>query len=546
MKFIKNWKFAFLLSLICLYSIFALYAFKEESTLPSAGFSRHIELARIETSSFQDSRNDSTISSLSLDEGDLALLYFDKSLKYLRLSEGARVVEDLSFNIELNDLSKIKLKSVSSNEIIFYSLEEANLYINHLDKSSNDLKKALIHDNVKSMEASDKFLTLVLKDGYQILKSNLDSFDIIYESKADIRNLSNLVEYKDNLYFAYLANDDKGVQKLWTYNYMDESKTSSLQGRWTIASSGNYSTSSLSIALEDGLMTILHEGMDYKTGISTLTAYVQENLELKNTDFSKNQLKGLKQASNSRLISNTNNELKLIARVPNEKSDSQIAHDIYIFTYDDFNLSLSKRLTKSGGNSSNPSFILNGNSSYLLWTDSIGMEKRILIAGDNKEIIDYSKVLNKDDLFKVLMDVLLILSPTFFAFILPVLSIAGPIIFVLVIISFVNLTYLESKGKKLLSFILLAHFILKYRFIYDIVFSSMANIQVLLPSYISNIYLFSGFILLLTLLSLFISYLKNPSFLDGKDIWMTYISFMLVDLLIMWIAVMPYLYMFLE
>lgn len=545
MKLLKNWKFLFLISLIVVYSMFGVYVFSESSKLPSENFSRHIEIANLEADSFQNSRNASTITSLELTNGNLALLYYDNTLNYIELSSSANIIKKLDLGLSSISIQQLKLKNATDNIVSFYMLEESKLYSCSIDINSNDLTKEKIYDNVKSIHTSKNYITIVLKDGYTILNNTSDSFEKIYTSNQSLRKLSNLVD-DGNLSLAYLANDDKGIQKLWYYTYTKSDASSEVTNITTIPSSGNYSTSAISLLLDNNLARVLHEGTDYKTGFSTLTLYEENKTSDSDKNFDKNILSSLKSANASTLISSMDNTFEFVARIPNEESDSEIAQDIYLFTYENYELVKAKRLSKSGGSSANPNYMKTDTSNFLLWTDSIGLNKRILIAGDNEEIINTSYTLSKHDKTQVFMDIIFTLYPTLFAFILPILSVAGPIIFMLIVLSFANLTYLERNGKKILPLILALHVILKFRFIYSIVFETLPRIREFLPPFISNLYILTAFIALLTLVSFAINYLKNPKFFEGQDIWMNYISFMLIDLIIAWIAVMPYLYMWID
>lgn len=545
MKLLKSWKLMLMLSLIIVYSMFGVYVFSEASKLPSYGFSRHIELAEIKTGSFQDSRNASTITALNLTGGNIGVLYYDSTLNYIELSNSAKVLKKIDLKLSFNDLRELKFKNADSDIVSFYAVDGSDVYNYTVNTNTNVVDKNVIYRDAKSIRTSNNYLTIILKNGYSVLKDSGSSFETIYTSDHSPRNMSNLVD-DGNLAFSYLANNEKGVQKLWYYAFTNSDESSKLTNITTIPSTGNYSTSSISLVLDNSLTNILHEGTDYKTGTSTLTIY-SENPEV-NADelFTRTILSGLKSANGSIIISSSENYFEFVTRVPNEESDSEIAHDIYLFGYENNELTKAKRLTKSGSNSSNPSYIQSDSSNFLVWTDSIGLNKSILIAGDNEDIIDTSYKLSKNDKTQVFMDIIFTLSPTLFSFMLPLLSIAGPILFVLIVLSFVNLTYLERNGKKLLPIIIGLHVLLKFWFVYNTLFGTVPHIRELLPLFISNIYVLIIFMIMLTALSLWINYLKNPKFLEGQDIWMNYISFMLIDILIVWIAIMPYLYMWIN
>ncbi|MGB3368687.1 MAG: hypothetical protein WBA54_14420 [Acidaminobacteraceae bacterium] len=545
MKLLKSWKLMFLLSLIIIYSMFGVNVFSQASKLPSDDFSRHIELAEIKTGNFQDSRNASTITALDLENGKIGVLYYDTTLNYIELSNSAKVLKKVDLNLSFDDLRELNFRSVDEDSVSFYTVDGSDVYNYTVNTTTNVVDKKIISRGAKSIRTSRNYLTIILKNGYSILKDTGTSLETIYESEHSPRNMSNLVDNGD-LSFSYLAIDENGVQKLWYYNFTNSNKSSIITNITTIPSNGNYSTSSISIVLDGNLISILHEGTDYKTGTSTLTIYKENPNVIFDELFTKTILNGLKSADGSILISSSDNNFEFVTRVPNKESDSEIAHDIYLFGYDNYKLTKAKKLTKSGGNSSNPNYIQTDSSNFLIWTDSIGLNKSILIAGDNEDIINTSYKLSKNDMTQVFMDITFTLSPTLFSFMLPLLSIAGPIIFILIIMSFVNLTYLERNGKRILAIIIGFHIILKFYFIYNTLFGTLPHMRELLPLYISNIYILLIYMIILTAISLWINYLKNPKFLEGRDIWMNYISFMLIDILIVWLAIMPYLYMWLD
>lgn len=552
MKLLKSWKLMLLFSIILVYSIFGSYVFSKESSLPSEGFSRHIELTSIKTENFQDSRNASTITSFNLDNGNIGVLYYDNTLNYIEYSKDAEILKKVDLDLTFHNLTKLKFKDIENDNLVFYAINASELHSYSVNLTNKNVDKKVVYKDIISMKSSDNYIFIVNKNGFVILDNRMDTHQEVYKSNHKARRVSNLID-NGNLCFSYLANDEKGIQKLWYYSYTASNNESKTINITTIPSSGNYSTSSLSFLKNDNFVRILHEGSDYKTGTSTLTVYEGElennaNSDVKNIDshFTKIILSGLKSANNSKLISSNTNDFEFIARLPNKESNSQIAHDIYMFRYEDNKPANAKKLTRTRGNSANPSYLKSPSGNYLLWTDSIGLDKRILIAGDNENIINISSKLSSYDKNQLLMNIIFTLSPTLFTFLVPLLSIAGPVIFILIVLSFTNLTYLERNGKKILPIIILIHLILKFRFIYNTLFETMPHIRAVLPLYINNIYILSLFIIILTILSLWIIYLKNPKFLEGRDIWMSYISFMLIDILLVWLAIMPYIYMWLN
>lgn len=541
MKLFKSWKFIFFVSIIMVYSIFGFTMFSEEIKLPSEGFSRHVELANFDVETFQESRNASTISSVKLENGNVGLIYYEDSLHYVEVASDSIILDNSSFDLSFTNLKQISMISKVDNSLEFYVLQGSNIYKYTLDLVTSEITQNLINENAISFSASKNFINIIHKDGFSIINTANSNFTPIYESKSAPRRLSNLID-NGSLFFSYIATDQNGVQKLWYYEYNEKLKESLNLEVSKIPENGNYSTSSLSLLKENEKVSILHEGTDYKTGTSTLTLY-EASSKINNTiDFTPNPLRGLSNADSSILISNNNNSFEFISRVPNLGSNSEIAYDIYKFKYDNYELTESNRLTKSRGNSANPIYIPSNDDYYLLWTDSVGLSKKLLLASSSEKFISSSNHMTKDDKFETFMTVIFTLFPTLFAIMIPVLSIGGPIVFILMVLSFVNLTFVESSGKKLLPIILLLHVILKLRFIYSAVFSSVSELGGYIPPFITNPFTLFPLLIALTFVSLWINYLRNNKFFNGQDIWTTYIIFMIIDILLMWLAVMPYIY----
>lgn len=581
MRFIKNWKAYFLISVILIYSLYGVNIYQKEKSQPSEGFSRHVELAKFDVDSFQQSRNISTITESVISEErseSLGTLYYENGLKYLIIDGSGGLISSMELDITFKNLLSIKADLFSTDKISFYAVDDFTLYRYEYIFADKSLSKEQIADGISSFDVNGDFLVASGKETTDIMFRENNSYKLLGVIDTLPRKSSS--NKYDNYYvYTYVATDKAGVLKLWTYIYDNTDNTYSNIAVSKLPDNASYSSSAVSLEYDrdsdtnlSGSIGLIHEGIDYKTGFSTLSYFrsgpdffnnIKEYMttcdgsSVKAIDgdvsFETMLLDDIKYAQNTHLIYNNGSSISFVGRVPSDTGDSEIAYDIFRFDYkvvadEDGDPAVidSVQLTKTAGNSANPFYFKMNDKSYLLWTDSVGLNKRILIAGEDASIISTGASMTKDEVVDTVMTSIFTIFPTLFSLLIPTLSIAGPILLALIIISFVNLTYVESKGAIVMPIAIVSHMLLKIYFTYSSILHNPKDMSVILPWYFQNPLLIWPLIMLVSAIAIHISYLRNKHIFKTKDVWSSYLGFMVTDLALYGVLVMPYVYNFIK
>lgn len=543
LKFFKNWKFVFIITLLLLYLVYFAVVYKTELELPSKMWSRDLLLTEFKATSIREVMSNNNIFSIpiSSESSFLTFWYKNNEINYSIIdSEGTILLKD-KLNINIESLKKIR--GVPKDDIItLYSLENKKLKLYEFNfKSNKILSEKTIENDVKDFIVKKDILiysnsnSLKFADSSSHIESieniDVEKFEIIKDDKSSLYHIA-LYEKsnsKDNCLY-YLTYDLKS-KKINTY------KISS------IANSIKLTLDRVDIGIINNNINILASINDNRFGTNTLHHFKFKKNNISNLSKNKTNLNGVKPYPI--IIKDENEQLTFIASVNLIKGKDTETVNLMKYTIDkNSNILRKKILTKTNSSSLNPYYFSLNNSDYLVWTDITGKNKRILFSSNSDDIITASKKLRSSEILDLFMATLTSLIPSTFISLISVMNIFVPTILFIFLISVINLRWVECYSSRIFIIIFFIHSVLKILYTNKILYDNY-EVYKFLPIFLKNpviLYLLLGFTTLISLYCLKI-FLENSK--SRRHLVKTYSFFAFIDLCIYTFLTIPYVYSYL-
>ncbi|SKC88848.1 hypothetical protein [Maledivibacter halophilus] len=543
LKFFKNWKFVFILTLLLLYIVYFTVVYKTELELPSEKWSRDLLLTEFKAESISEAMANSNISSIPISDENVFITFWynNNNINYSIInSQGIIVLKDnLNFSIE----SLKKIRGIYRDNIIFlYSLENRNLKIYEFDfKANKVLSKKNIADDVKDfivredilIYSNNNSLNFVDTSGHKetVKNINVEKFEIIKDKENPLYHIAlyEKLNSKDN-YLTYL-----------TYNL--NNRKINVHKLTSIANSVKISLDRVDIGIIDDKINILASLNDNRFGTNVLHNFTFKKNDVSN--FSKNTMSLNGSKPYPQILKEERKKLTFIASVNLIKGKDTETVNLIKYTIDKKNnITGEKLLTKTNSLSVNPYYFNLSNNDYLVWTDINGRNKSILISSNSNDIIKASKKLRSSEILDLFMATFTSLIPSIFISLISVMNIFMPTILFIFIVSVINLRWVEFYYNRVFIIIFILHSILKIFYTNRILIDNH-EVYKFLPIFLKNpisLYFLIGIATLIALYCLKL-FLKNSK--NRKHLVKTYSFFAFIDIFIYTFLTIPYVYSYL-
>lgn len=543
LRFLKNWKFIFLFTIIVLYLVYFGVVCKTELELPSKEWSRDISLSQLKSKNINDLMSNNNIFSIptSSNSSFITFWYQDNKINYSLIDKKGTVISTDVLNIDIGSVKKIR--GLLKDDIIsLYSLEDKRL--NKYDfnyKTKQVISNKTIAHPVKDFIVQEDLLFYSDDNSFNLMDNSNHTETI---DNIDIDRFETIKDESASLYHIALYEKTTTGQNFLNYLTYDlNTKKINKHKLTSIANSVKLSVERVDIGIINDKINILASVIDNRAGSNTLYNFKFKSNNV--SDFSRDIIKIDAVNPSPRILKANKDDLTFIASINVLKGKDTETVNIAKYTINENNLiKKEKLLTKTNAVSLNPYYFNLDNSDYLVWTDIHGKSKEILLSSNNNDIIMSSKKIKASEILDIFMATITSLVPSIFISLISVMNIFVPIILFIFLMSVVKLSWIENYSKNVFIVILILHSVLKILYTNKLILNNV-SVHTFLPVFLKNPL---SLYLLLTIFTLIALYCLKI-FLGGskyrKHLVKTYCFFAFVDLSIYTFFTIPYIYSYL-
>ncbi len=534
LKYLKDWKFVAISSLIGIYIIVFSVSYIEEMKLPSENWSRSMLVGKIEENSVGDMLKDN-VTSVPIPEEELflSIRYHNNSIYYNEIDVNGNVKGEKNIDVNIPLIRKIQASYTNGLiNLYMHNAEEKKLTLVKFDWMKgiiSDIEE--VDDMVYDFAIEDDFL---IYEGKDYIKVRGDNGVVNEVEIEDVKRLA--IVKRGNIYHIALIErkDFRNSLKYLTYNLENETLN-----KYSITKlKGGTQTSADYLGLE-----ILDKKVTIFTVINTpgsMESYVY-NYIFPIGDISQIEESSFKLDSvepTPFIYKTEDNKVLFLAAVTTHNSRNQESVNIIEHTFENGKEVKRESLTKMRSVSIRPNYFKINDDFYLHWTNVSGDRKTIMFASTEKSIIKESQKPRAWEVMDMAFNTLGRFLPITYLMLIPMVFTASPVIIYFLLVSMFKLSWMESNQMKVLKRALLIHILTKLSYTYIYIIDNEVTFQ-LLPSYLQNFIIMIGVIILTTLISMYC--LKDYIYKkENRHFIHYYLLFMIIDITLFAFLFMPY------
>lgn len=541
---IMNWKFVLSITCIILYLVYFQALHLEEIKAPSEGWSREILVKELKVEDIWDAKKTNNIVTLPLNSENAFLILYTENNRFsyhLVDTEGNILSQD---NLALEVGNVEKLQVIKDGDMIYlYSLEDDMLNRYEFNWDTKDIAHSqTISKSVRDFVAKESLLIYLDESSLKIVDSSnkvssIEDIDVVqFEAtkKGDIYHIG-LVDKKS-----------KGSRILKYYTYDTISKEITYHSIDRLPGGSLNDIGGIDIGVIGNKVNILVSNVNSKRGISTaLIVYIYEFSISNVSEITSSKLSAHGAYPSPYIIGDVKDKLQFIISDEVVKGRDAKTSNFMLYTIDNGKVEDKKLLTKTNNISMRPQYFTLGSEKYLQWVDISDKNIKVLLSSSNKNIINLSTKLRRDELIDLFMTTLTSLVPIVFLGMVPFVSIVILPFFTMVIVMLFKLTWVENNYKKAISIPIIIHLISKLNYAKNSVLynEKLYNFS---PFFLKKPFALFTILIITTLIALYCTYNYLNHSKQGIHALKAYIFFAITDVLIFCFLTVPYIYSYLN
>lgn len=541
MKRLKSWVTLFIISLLVVNGMLFYVLYSENIKLPSENWSRSFIVDEYEaTDEVVYNVLFPTVYS-NVYNGEIITCYYSQGKIHLKyLDDKLETVKTDEFDVQVNAISDFRGFVVNSNQLVIYinSQNQDALYKYVYDLSLGTLMEA------SSIETDMRLVTYFENTALIYSNNRLTLWDgtdeqIISEDKR----FENIALFKDeDIWNIMTIESTMGSNRMLKHYILDQGEMIVVSDIHALESGSNYKAEELEILLLEDHVKIFSKIYQDK--------FTQNYINIINYDLKSNQIaleySYLTQMSmtNSKLIESPIDEIKYIQAYPvslgmrDISSKDETYYNLFMDTYSESAGLSKKMLTKTVHLSNHPNYFTRGTSDYLQWSEVSKGKNVIMYSTNQPDLIKQSQKLINGEFLDLLWSTFSSNMLMIYFFLFISVSIAFPIILVILPVSLIFFQWSEDNQDKLFNMTIGIHLLSKFYYIFNFL-RDHSDVLIRLPGILSNQYFQYGISMSTTI----IAYFCLNDFVRKRNITnflFKYLFFFVIDIILLVLILVPY------
>jgi hypothetical protein len=473
--------------------------------------------------------------------GEIITCYYSQGKIHLKyLDDKLETVKTDEFDVQVNAISDFRGFVVNSNQLVIYinSQNQDALYKYVYDLSLGTLMEA------SSIETDMRLVTYFENTALIYSNNRLTLWDgtdeqIISEDKR----FENIALFKDeDIWNIMTIESTMGSNRMLKHYILDQGEMIVVSDIHALESGSNYKAEELEILLLEDHVKIFSKIYQDK--------FTQNYINIINYDLKSNQIaleySYLTQMSmtNSKLIESPIDEIKYIQAYPvslgmrDISSKDETYYNLFMDTYSESAGLSKKMLTKTVHLSNHPNYFTRGTSDYLQWSEVSKGKNVIMYSTNQPDLIKQSQKLINGEFLDLLWSTFSSNMLMIYFFLFISVSIAFPIILVILPVSLIFFQWSEDNQDKLFNMTIGIHLLSKFYYIFNFL-RDHSDVLIRLPGILSNQYFQYGISMSTTI----IAYFCLNDFVRKRNITnflFKYLFFFVIDIILLVLILVPY------